>query len=63
MLIENRISIKTKRRGSVDKTIVSLQEQLKAQDDRISQLEKTVEQIIAVLNGEKIKAVKIKTYN
>ena len=35
------------------KTIVSLQEQLKAQDDRISQLEKTVEQIIAVLNGEK----------
>lgn len=45
------------------KTIVSLQEQLKAQDDRISQLEKTVEQIIAVLNGEKIKAVKIKTYN
>lgn len=38
------------------KTIVSLQEQLKAQDDRISQLEKTVEQIIAVLNGEKIKA-------
>ena len=62
MLIENRISIKTKRRGSV-KTIVSLQEQLKAQDDRISQLEKTVEQIIAVLNGEKIKAVKIKTYN
>lgn len=52
MLIENRISIKTKRRGSV-KTIVSLQEQLKAQDDRISQLEKTVEQIIAVLNGRK----------
>lgn len=47
----------------MDKTIVSLQEQLKAQDDRISQLEKTVEQIIAVLNGEKIKAVKIKTYN
>lgn len=40
----------------MDKTIVSLQEQLKAQDDRISQLEKTVEQIIAVLNGEKIKA-------
>lgn len=38
----------------MDKTIVSLQEQLKAQDDRISQLEKTVEQIIAVLNGEKI---------
>ena len=38
------------------KTIVSLQEQLKAQDDRISQLEKTVEQIIAVLNGERIKA-------
>ena len=37
------------------KTIVSLQEQLKAQDDRISQLEKTVEQIIAVLNGEKSK--------
>lgn len=47
----------------MDKTIVSLQEQLKAQDDRISQLEKTVEQIIAVLNGEKSKAVKIKTYN
>lgn len=47
----------------MDRTIVSLQEQLKAQDDRISQLEKTVEQIIAVLNGEKIKAVKIKTYN
>lgn len=47
----------------MDKTIVSLQEPLKAQDDRISQLEKTVEQIIAVLNGEKIKAVKIKTYN
>lgn len=40
----------------MDKTIVSLQEQLKAQDDRISQLEKTVEQIIAVLNGERIKA-------
>lgn len=39
----------------MDKTIVSLQEQLKAQDDRISQLEKTVEQIIAVLNGEKSK--------
>lgn len=38
----------------MDKTIVSLQEQLKAQDDRISQLEKTVEQIIAVLNGERI---------
>lgn len=38
----------------MDKTIVSLQEQLTAQDDRISQLEKTVEQIIAVLNGEKI---------
>ncbi len=40
----------------MDKTIVSLQEQLTAQDDRISQLEKTVEQIIAVLNGERIKA-------
>ena len=46
-----------------EQTTICLLTELKKQDDRISQLEKTVEQIIAVLNGEKSKAVKIKTYN
>ncbi len=38
-----------------EQTTIRLLTELKKQDDRISQLEKTVEQIIAVLNGEKIK--------
>lgn len=39
-----------------EQTTIRLLTELKKQDDRISQLEKTVEQIIAVLNGERIKA-------
>ena len=37
-----------------EQTTICLLTELKKQDDRISQLEKTVEQIIAVLNGERI---------